>query len=213
MDIWTILFIIASYLAGSIPFGYLAGKCRGVDLRKEGSCNIGATNAWRVLGWRWGLPIFILDFLKGFLPVFWISQNPQNTWWGIASVVMVCFAAVLGHTYTCFLKFNGGKGVATTAGVLFALNPLIACVALCVWSVAMGISGIVSLASLVAACAMIVASWCYYPIVQDGCLMPQSCYAFFFSLAGLLVILKHRSNIARLLDGTEPSFYSGKFKK
>lgn len=218
MIAWVILYIAASYLIGAVPFGYLAGKCRGLDLRRQGSCNIGATNAWRVLGWKWGLSVFILDFLKGFVPVFgalnWLPALTGDTsgWDFNAAVVLVCFAVVLGHTYTCFLGFKGGKGVATTAGVLFALNPVVACIALGAWLVFMGISGIVSFASLVAAAAMIAAGWWFYPVNEEGAVSPQVLYIAFFTLVGILVILKHRSNIVRLLNGTEHSFYSKKSK-
>lgn len=218
MIAWIVLYIAASYLVGAVPFGYLAGRVRGLDLRQQGSHNIGATNAWRVLGWKWGLSVFVLDFLKGFTPVFgalnWLPFPVGETggWDFNTVVVLVCFAAVLGHTYTCFLGFRGGKGVATTAGVLFALNPWVACVALAAWLVFMGISGIVSLASLVAAVAMIAAGWWFYPLCQDGAVSPQILYIAFFTIVGGLVILKHRSNIARLLNGTEHSFYSKKSK-
>ena len=113
MTAWIVLYIAASYLVGAVPFGYLAGRCRGLDLRKEGSCNIGATNAWRVLGWRWGAPVFALDFLKGFIPVFgalhWLPflTGDSAGWDFNTAVVLVCFAVVLGHTYTCFLGFKG----------------------------------------------------------------------------------------------------------
>ena len=195
-----IAWIVFYYLIGAIPFGYLAGRIRGIDLRQQGSRNIGATNAWRVLGWKWGLSVFILDFLKGFIPVFgalnWLPflTGDAGGWDFNVLVVLSCFAVILGHTYTCFLGFRGGKGVATTAGVLFALNPVVACVALASWLVVMGISGIVSLAS------------------QDGDVSPQILYVAFFTVVGALVILKHRSNIARLLNGTEHSFYSKKSK-
>ena len=218
MIAWIVLYIAASYLVGAVPFGYLAGRIRGLDLRREGSCNIGATNAWRVLGWKWGLSVFALDFLKGFVPVFgalnWLPflTGDAGGWAFNAVVVLVCFAVVLGHTYTCFLGFRGGKGVATTAGVLFALNPVVACVALGAWLVFMGISGIVSLASLVAAVAMIAAGWWFYPLCQGGTVSPQILYIAFFTVVGALVILKHRSNIVRLLNGTEHSFYSKKSK-
>lgn len=171
-----------------------------------------------MLGWKWGLSVFALDFLKGFVPVFgalnWLPflTGDAGGWDFNAVVVLVCFAVVLGHTYTCFLGFRGGKGVATTAGVLFALNPVVACVALGAWLVFMGISGIVSLASLVAAVAMIAAGWWFYPLCQGGAVSPQILYIAFFTVVGALVILKHRSNIVRLLNGTEHSFYSKKSK-
>lgn len=218
MIAWIVLYIAASYLVGAIPFGYVAGRCRGLDLRKEGSCNIGATNAWRVLGWRWGFPVFVLDFLKGLIPVFgalyWLPflTGDRSGWDFNTVVVLVCFAVVVGHTYTCFLGFKGGKGVATTAGVLVALNPAVACMALATWFVFMGLFGIVSLASIVAAAVMIIAGWWIYPLAQDGGASPQVLYIAFFTLIGLLVILKHRSNIVRLFNGTEHSFYSKKSK-
>lgn len=218
MIAWIVLYIAVSYLIGAIPFGYLAGRFRGLDLRRQGSCNIGATNAWRVLGWKWGVTVFILDFLKGFVPVFgalhWLPflTGDAGGWDFNAVVVLVCFAAVLGHTYTCFLEFRGGKGVATTAGVLCALNPVVACVALGTWLVFMGISGIVSLASIVAAVVMIISGWWFYPLCRDGVVSPQILYVAFFTVVGALVILKHRSNIVRLLHGTEHSFYSKKSK-
>lgn len=117
-----IAWIVFYYLIGAIPFGYLAGRIRGIDLRQQGSRNIGATNAWRVLGWKWGLSVFILDFLKGFIPVFgalnWLPflTGDAGGWDFNVLVVLSCFAVILGHTYTCFLGFRGGKGVATTAG-------------------------------------------------------------------------------------------------
>ena len=104
MIAWIVLYIAASYLVGAVPFGYLAGRIRGLDLRREGSCNIGATNAWRVLGWKWGLSVFALDFLKGFVPVFgalnWLPflTGDAGGWDFNAVVVLVCFAVVLGHT-------------------------------------------------------------------------------------------------------------------
>ena len=104
-----IAWIVFYYLIGAIPFGYLAGRIRGIDLRQQGSRNIGATNAWRVLGWKWGLSVFILDFLKGFIPVFgalnWLPflTGDAGGWDFNVLVVLSCFAVILGHTYTCLL--------------------------------------------------------------------------------------------------------------
>ncbi len=217
--VWTILYIVATYLLGSVAFGYLAGKCKGIDLREHGSCNIGATNAWRVLGWKMGLPVFIMDFLKGFVPVYgamhWLPLlTGIDAGWGHATaVVLTCFATVLGHTYTCFLGFKGGKGVATTGGVLFALSWQVGCVALGGWLLFFLVTGIVSLASLVAALAMIGSGWYFFKLTENGALSSDILYIIFFSLIGLLVIIKHRSNIGRLLSGTEHSFYSKKKKE
>ena len=162
-------------------------------------------------------PFSFLDFLKGFicvrrLELAAVPDGDAGGWDFNVLVVLSCFAVILGHTYTCFLGFRGGKGVGDNRGVLFALNPVVACVALASWLVVMGISGIVSLASLVAAVVMIAAGWWIYPLCQDGDVSPQILYVAFFTVVGALVILKHRSNIARLLNGTEHSFYSKKSK-
>lgn len=218
MIAWIVLYIIISYLIGAVPFGYLAGKCNSLDLREHGSQNIGATNAWRVLGWQWGLPVFILDFVKGFIPVYgvlyWLPLLTGNDegWSFDSTVVLTCFAVVLGHTYTCFLGFKGGKGVATTAGALVALNPVVACIALGTWVVCTGLSGIVSLGSVIAALVMMGAGWWYYSWQVDGHLTSQISYIFFFTVVDLLIIIKHRSNMVRLFHGTEHSFYSKKSK-
>jgi glycerol-3-phosphate acyltransferase PlsY len=135
-----ILYIVAAYLIGSVPFGYIAGRLNGIDLREHGSRNIGATNAVRVLGKGWGIPVFVMDFLKGFAPLLYMKYHlggditafsPADMGWFLG----VMFALILGHTFTCFLKFKGGKGVATTGGCLFALSPWVGGAALLSWIV------------------------------------------------------------------------------
>src|SRR4029077_6426884 len=125
----TLVFVlVASYLLGSIPFGYLAGRIAGIDIRQAGSGNIGATNVVRVLGKRYGYPVFILDFLKGFGAVeiaiaFARAARPE---WGSPEVygILAAFGSVVGHSFPPWLKFRGGKGVATSAGALFGVMPL-----------------------------------------------------------------------------------------
>jgi glycerol-3-phosphate acyltransferase PlsY len=208
-------YILVSYLLGSVPFGYLAGKINGIDLREHGSCNIGATNAVRVLGKAWGIPVFFLDFLKGFLPVLcWgkvasMYMPDASAWCTHALLVAVCFATILGHTYTCFLGFKGGKGVATSAGVLFALAWQVGLVALGAWVLFFALTRYVSLASMVAAVAMVVAGFIYYEPEGELC-GPRLIVLLFFVLVALLVIIKHRANISRLIDGTEPKAFSKK---
>jgi len=197
------LSILGSYLVGSIPFGLLAAKCKGVDIRKHGSGNIGATNVWRVCGWRCGLPVFVLDVLKGVAAV-WLSRWLVVRFGGGAAwtAIAAAMACVIGHSFPVWLGFRGGKGVATSLGVFLGLMPLPSLVALLVWAVVFKVSGYVSLASLVAALvlpaaaiAMQFTSWAYG--------WPVSGFAL---VAGLLVIVRHRSNIARLRAGTENRF-------
>ena len=191
-----LLGLLISYLAGSIPFAYLAGRVRGVDLRKHGSGNLGASNAVRVLGPRIGALVYLGDTLKGMLPVLLLparinASNPQL--WAMAFGV----AAVLGHVRPIFLLGKGGgKGVATGGGVFLGLAPVPTLIAAMVFAVVLAMTRISSVSSLSAAITLPVAL-----LVRDG---PQS-PLFLVSLAvSILVIWMHRSNIARLRRGEEP---------
>ncbi len=196
-----VLFIVAAYVAGATPFGYLAGRLKGVDIREHGSGNIGATNAIRVLGKGVGIPVFILDALKGFLPVcaleWWLVSRgfASKHWHTDLAMVAAGFATVLGHNYTFWLRGRGGKGVATSAGVMLALAPLSLAIAFGVWLITFAASRYVSLASMVAAVALPTAmafrsrSW---PVLVLGVAM------------AVLTIWRHRGNIERLRAGTEP---------
>lgn len=212
-----LLYILAAYLIGSIPFGYLAGRLRGVDLRKHGSCNIGATNAVRVLGKGWGIPVFVGDFAKGFLPLWWVRCRLGGDPAAFSAADMgwflgVLLALVLGHTYTCFLGFKGGKGVATTAGCLFALSPAVGAAALAAWLLSMAMTRYVSLSSIVAGVVMLAAAgreWlCKGSFLTGAGMMLMSLLFLVF----LLVVYKHRANIVRLCRGTEPKAFSKKSK-
>jgi glycerol-3-phosphate acyltransferase PlsY len=195
----TALAVLISYLAGSIPAAYMAGKSRGIDLRRYGSGNLGATNVVRTLGWKVGVLVFAFDVAKGALPVLllprWVSGplSPQV-------VAIVCgVAAILGHFRPIFLRFGkGGKGVATAAGVFFALAPLPMVAALAVFAVVVLASGYVSLGSLVA--AVVLPSLL---AVTDGVRSPV------FQISVLLaafVFWTHRANIRRLRRGEEYRF-------
>jgi len=188
--------VLFSYLAGSIPFAYLAGKARGVDLRKHGSGNLGASNAVRVLGSRIGGLVYICDTLKGLLPVLLLPpriNSPNPELWAI----VFGFAAVLGHIRPIFLLGKGGgKGVATAGGVFLGLAWLPTTISAAVFIIVLGIFRISSVASLSAAVTLPIAI-----LVSAG---PQS-PLFMMSLAVLaLVIWTHRSNIRRLRRGEEP---------
>lgn len=199
---------LAGYLLGSLPTGYLVGRLRGLDIRTAGSGNIGATNVFRVLGRPAGVFVLAVDTLKGFgaaalpglclpglqsaLPVLWGAEAslPARDSLGIAAGV----AAILGHNYTCWLRFKGGKGIATSAGVLLALMPAALGVCLGVWLVVFVASRYASLASIVAAAALPFAVW----FTGRGRALT------FVGLAlGALAIYKHLPNIRRLRDGTE----------
>jgi len=195
----------ASYLIGATPFGYLAGRMRGVDIREHGSGNVGATNVIRVLGKGIGLPVFVLDMLKGWLPVMltrWIlaSQGMDSTWPEILAGV----ATVLGHNYTFWLRFQGGKGIATSAGVLAALLPVPLIAGLVLWMGLFFTTRYVAVASIGASLVIGILPAVLY--LTGARWAPPLPLVFFGALLGTLAIWRHRSNIRRLLDGTENRF-------
>ena len=193
--------IAVGYLLGSIPTGYLTGKARGVDIRTAGSGNIGATNTFRVLGKTAGIFVLIVDALKGyvsarFVPLLAASLFPETRQTTHAEHLAMAAgaAAVLGHNFTCWLRFKGGKGIATSCGVVLALVPTAAAIVLVTWSVVCWLSGYVSVASIVAAVVLPFATW-----LTGG----SSVMVTVMACLGLLAIIKHRANISRLLAGTE----------
>jgi glycerol-3-phosphate acyltransferase PlsY len=200
---WPVVF----YLMGSIPTGYLLGKSRGLDIRQHGSGNIGATNVWRVMGWKFGLTAFLSDFLKGFLLLFLVRtiSFPNAASWPVAALLVACgFAAILGHNYTPWLGFKGGKGIATSAGVLGALMPPVLAVSLSLWIIATLLTRYVSIGSLLAAASLLPAALYFY----SG----QWIYIGLALLAGGLAIWRHSGNIKRLIAGTEAKIGSTKKK-
>ena len=200
-----VVILVGSYTLGSIPFGYLAGRFAGIDIRKFGSGNIGATNAVRVLGKKYGYPVFALDFLKGFGAVrisMLMASGPPPGWnspeiFGIAAAI----SCVIGHSYPPWLKFKGGKGVATTAGTLFALAPVVGFTGVAIWTVTFWVTRYVSLASVIAAVALPIV------ILAVSWRNENAKAIFYFSVCiAAVVIWRHRSNLLRLLSGTEPRF-------
>lgn len=192
----TIALVILAYLVGSIPSGFILGRLAGVDVRDAGSGNIGATNVARVLGKRRGLLTLLADVAKGFLPVF----LGQRLGLGDAALELAAVAAFLGHLYPVFLRFQGGKGVATAFGALLALAPLATPLILLVFGVAIFYSRRVSAGSIAAAFAAPLSVWAFFYSVE---LVAVSAFL------GAMVILRHRENIQRLLAGTEPPFGAG----
>ena len=185
---------VFSFFIGAIPTAYLVGKvARGVDIRKEGSGNIGATNAFRVLGKGWGSFVLVFDFAKGFLPA-WVYLRYFSLEFGPYKALWVGIAAILGHMFTPFLKFKGGKGVATGAGALCASYGGLFLITFGIWLLAFLTSRIVSLSSLVAIGSLAIAGWFMkLPPINN----------LLFLLIFLLVFWAHRSNVKRLLKGEE----------
>ncbi len=214
-EVESVLYIVVAYLIGSVSFGYLTGRVNGIDLREYGSHNIGATNAARVLGRKWGLLVFVLDFLKGCLPVLGVLMMQGRDVVGYSAeqvglLLGVVVALVLGHTFTCFLGFRGGKGVATMAGCLVGAFPVVAGWAICAWVLMMLLTRYVSLSSMVAGMVMVVVAVMHYG-QADGVWKPAEWMiptALFFIM--LLVIYRHRENLGRIVNGTEPKAFSKK---
>ena len=205
-----ILYSLPAYFLGSIPFGLLVSRIRGIDIRAHGSGNIGATNVWRVLGPRWGLLTFLLDTTKGFLAVRaaqhlarLYARPPVPEDYFAYTALFAALACILGHSYPVWLRFRGGKGVATSLGVLLAMIPPLAVgIVLAVWAAVFGVWRYVSLASIAAALAL--------PITVGTLLyfdqMEGRPYLAFASAAALLVVRRHRDNLRRLFAGTESRF-------
>lgn len=187
------IFSIIAYIVGSIPFGLIIGKIFGKDITKEGSGNIGATNVTRVIGKKAGIAVLLLDSLKGFLPVYYLVSKGYSP----KFVSVVAIFAVIGHTFSVFMKFRGGKGVATALGVLLALSFKSSAIVLMFWLGVFLVTGYVSLASILSASI----SWVVIHITSGDIYYT---YAAFF--IGLLIIFKHKSNIDRLLKGKEYRF-------
>jgi glycerol-3-phosphate acyltransferase PlsY len=198
-----ILWLIGAYLVGSVPFGFLIGKSRGVDVRTVGSKNIGATNVFRTVGKKWGLLAFLCDFLKGLLPVVAVKIFASSVNWLPVAVGLFC---VVGHTLTVFMKFKGGKGVATAFGMLVALMPALVGIAFLVFVIFFACSNYISLGSCSAAAFLAVTVWFWPP----SAILAEK---IIITVIGVFVIIKHRSNIVRLLKGEENKIYIFKSSK
>src|SRR6266513_5624789 len=200
------VFLLGSYLLGSIPFGYLAGRLQGIDIRQAGSCNVGATNVVRVLGKGYGYPVFALDVFKGFaaVTISMLMAPGRPPEWNSPEIfgILAAVSSVLGHLYPPWLKFNGGKGVATSAGALLALTPVATLIGVAIWIIVFWLTRDVSLASITAAVVL--------PIVilmvssQDENKGKPLVYSS--ACVAVIVIWRHRSNLSRLMRGTEPRF-------
>ena len=204
------LILLLGYLVGSFPTSLLAGRIlKGIDIREHGSGNAGATNTFRILGWKAGLAVASLDLAKGCLAVFFLSRIRLAA--GAASPpgpdsllpILVGCAAILGHIFPVFARFRGGKGVGTGAGAMFALDPVVASCCLCVFILAAFFSGFVSLASILASLALPLS---YLAVTALRGEAPDTVWIVFTSATAAFIIFMHRRNIGRLLGGEENRF-------
>ena len=194
--------LLLAYLIGATPTSYIAARLgRGIDLREHGSKNLGATNVYRVLGWAYAIPVALVDMAKGAVPVAILgpwSNGPA--WFGVA----LGLAAVLGHIFSPYVRFKGGKGVATAAGMFLALAPAAVAISLPLWAVTLWFSGYVSVASLTVAVLFPLWVWLMAPRAGQP-------YTFWAAVAlGALIVYSHRQNIQRLRAGTENRFRTRK---
>ena len=202
---------LVAYLLGSIPTGYLAAKSRGIDIRKVGSGNIGATNVFRTLGRPAGIFVLLVDALKGFISCYfvgplvyrWLNGHPPEGATLEYLKIVGAFLSIIGHNYTCWLKFKGGKGIATSAGAVLALLPWALAFALVVWIILFFVTRYVSVASIGAAFVLPFGAWLAPLILKEK---PSPRLIVVAAVIGALAIYKHRSNIQRLLNGTENRF-------
>ena len=194
------LLVGLSYLMGSVPTSFWVGRgLYGKDLRQEGSGNLGATNAFRVLGWKAALPVFLVDVAKGFVPAWWFPQiDDAALGWALAYGA----AAILGHVFSVWVRFKGGKGIATSAGVFLGLAPWAVLAGFVVWLTTVALTRIVSLASMLAALTIPVA---VLLLPHPGGMALQ-----WFTIAlAVFVIWAHRANVGRLMRGEEHRFGRG----
>ena len=207
-----LLAILVSYLIGSVPFAYVIGRLvKGIDIRRYGSGNVGATNIFRVVGPGWGIIVFILDLFKGLLCVTFLANSviPFVSLSPIVLRVLIALASICGHNWTIFLRFKGGKGVATTLGVLAGLGievyqiRIIFLFVIMVWLLIFIISRIVSLASIISAASIPIFTALFYPNKE---FLVAACLIAFF------VILRHKNNIQRLMNDQEKPVKHSKIK-
>lgn len=197
---------LLAYLTGSLPSALLVGRlARGLDIRDHGSGNMGATNAFRVLGWRWGLVVGILDLAKGYFPVFLFPAifDPTGGYDPLYLMLGYGLCTIIGHIFTVFARFRGGKGVLTGLGVLLAIAPFEAGIAVLAFAIVFLLTRIVSLGSMLAA-AVLCGTLILERYVIGSAVRLELILTCVFLL--IIVLVTHRSNMKRLLKGTEPTF-------
>lgn len=215
--VYQVIFLVIAYLIGSIPTGYLIGKSKGVDIREKGSNNIGATNTARILGKKFFLLVTFLDAMKGFIFVFLFRFNILPYEWCLLSPILYGVSAVIGHIFPIFLNFKGGKAVATGAGVALGYVPLIFLIGAIAFLVVYLITKIVSLGSIIGASTILISS-IIFSILSDEIFLnlnsiPQTnkwpinlWFVIGVTIIVLIILIKHKSNINRLVHNEEKKF-------
>ncbi len=197
-----IVFLLLSYLLGSIPFGFLVGKyLKNIDIREYGSGNIGVANIFRVLGVKCAILVLIGDCLKGFIAVYMLTLISEN----YIVYLLAGLFAIIGHNWSIFLKFNGGKGIATTYGVIIFLNPFIAIISALIWVTIVAVFKFSALGSLTSVFSMLILAFLFKTSFE---------FKIFLIIINLLALYRHRSNIVRLIQRKENKvFFSKKYIK
>jgi glycerol-3-phosphate acyltransferase PlsY len=192
-----VLWLLASYVLGAIPTSYILSRLfAGIDLRQHGSGNLGATNLYRVLGWKYAIPAALMDIVKGVIPVLIFAPQVSDS----QLFAMACgVVAIIGHVFSAFVGFKGGKGVATAAGVMLGLAPIALAVSAAIWAVLVRLTGYVSLGSIAAAAVLPIAIYA----LEDS---PSPALVWIAAAIAAGVIILHRRNIQRLIKGTESRF-------
>ncbi|MEN2998847.1 MAG: glycerol-3-phosphate 1-O-acyltransferase PlsY [Brevinematia bacterium] len=201
---WDIVFLLVSFLLGSIPFGKIVASFKGKDITKEGSGNIGATNVFRTVGKVWGIVVLILDALKGGVPTFvtlWLYKNNILPFYLPEVYVFAGVSAILGHTFSPFVGFRGGKGVATSLGVFIVLTPVGTLVGVVVFLISLLIFRIVSISSIISSISVF--SYLLVSLIVQGEIFKNLLLLFTAFAVMLLIIVKHIPNIRRLVKGEE----------
>lgn len=194
-----LIFVVIAYVFGSLPCGVWLGKgVKNIDIREYGSKNSGATNAYRILGPKYGIMVLILDALKGYIPLYIASLFDI----GGIYIILLGLVAILGHTFSFFLQFRGGKGVATSLGVFLFLMPKVVGILVLVFILVVGISKYISLGSVV--CAALLPILAYFMPVRDSA--TRIPLVIISLIVGIFVIYKHKANIQRLMEGKENKF-------
>lgn len=201
-----ILLLISAYLVGAIPFGFLFGKMKGIDIRKHGSKNIGTTNTGRLLGRRYAILTYILDSVKGALFVFLFNFGILSKDYCLLSPMLYGFAAIIGHTFPIYLGFKGGKAVATGGGVIFGYSPLLLVILIAIFFIITYLTKYVSAGSLVAALSAMVGSL-ILTISNNGFTDLNQRYNIYFPIGVIITVIiifiRHKSNIGRIINRSE----------
>ncbi len=192
-----ILYSVFAYFIGSIPTAYIVGRFKNIDIRQFGSGNVGATNTFRIFGPKAGVLVLLIDIAKGYVPVFLAQRWTQVNESQIYSLFFIGACAVIGHMFPLWLRFRGGKGVATAGGIMLAISPPLMIIGLIIFFIFLSTTHMVSLSSILSVASLLISFFIFFDFEKN-----EPFFFFLLSLA-ITVVIKHRSNIKRILNGTE----------